>query len=137
MNGEGTLQAGIFLEARIEVEVMGTDKEAVERYLRWLKGPHDRDPEPGFIMPRDYSRCLATAWDLLVSDKSRFLHVRNISSRSGEDFRLCRNYPGQDLHWLEYMTPGGLVMGPEAETPAMAICAAALEACGKKEEESR
>lgn len=75
-----------------------------------------------------YSERLEAAWEVLVSPSSNFKQVRGLSSRSGEDFRLCRGYPDFDVYWLEYMTPAGLRKGPEAKTPALAICLAALEA---------
>lgn len=75
-----------------------------------------------------YSSNLPAAWDVLVKEGSMFLFSRCLSSRGGEDFRLCRDYPEQDKYWLEYMTPGGLRRGPNAKTPALAICLAALDA---------
>lgn len=75
-----------------------------------------------------YSDNLIAAWDILVKEGSRFLFVRRLSSRGGEDFRLCRDYPESETYWLDYMTPGGLRRGPNAATPALAICLAALDA---------
>lgn len=77
---------------------------------------------------RKYSTQLDAAWEVLVKEGSRFLFVRQLSSRGGEDFRLCRDYPACENYWLEYMTPGGTHRGPNAKTPAMAICLAAIDA---------
>jgi|SRR4029079_4158455 hypothetical protein len=77
---------------------------------------------------RKYSSQLEAAWEVLVQEGSRFLFVRRLSSRGGEDFRLCRDYPVSETYWLEYMTPGGLHRGPDAKTPALAICLAAIDA---------
>lgn len=75
-----------------------------------------------------YSDNLLAAWDVLVKEGSRFLFGRRLSSQGGEDFRLCRDYPESETYWLEYMTPEGLRRGPNAPTPALAICLAALDA---------
>lgn len=92
---------------------------------------------PHSALPR-YSENLEAAWDVLVGKRSFFLLARRISSQGGEDFRLCRDYPESETYWLEYMTPGGLRRGPDARTPALAICLAAIEATKRenKPEES-
>ena len=75
-----------------------------------------------------YSDSLDAAWDVLTKEGSRFLFCRRLSSSGGEDFRLCRDYPEQQNYWLEYMVPGAMRRGPNAETAPMAICLAALDA---------
>jgi hypothetical protein len=77
---------------------------------------------------RKYTEQLEAAWEVLVHESSRFVFTRQLSSRGGEDFRLCRDYPECKNYWLEYMTPGGIHRGPNAPTPALAICLAALDA---------
>jgi hypothetical protein len=83
---------------------------------------HDHSPLP------KYSKHLDAAWDVLTKESSRFLFCRRLSSSGGEDFRLCRDYPEQEKYWLEYMVPGAMRRGPNAATPALAICLAALDA---------
>lgn len=80
-----------------------------------------------------YSCCIECAWELLAGNKSWFCVTRGLSSRAGEDFRLCRGYPNTGVYWLEYMTPSGLKQGPKAECASLAICRAALEYLWKKD----
>lgn len=95
--------------------------------------PENQDAvEHGHSPLRKYSSQLEAAWDALVQEGSRFLFVRRLSSYGGEDFRLCRDYPESETYWLEYMTPGGLHRGPNAKTPALAICLAAIDAVAPK-----
>lgn len=95
--------------------------------------PENQDAiDHGHSPLRKYSTQLEAAWEVLVKEDSRFLFVRNLSSRGGEDFHLCRDYPEQETYWLEYMTPAGLRRGPNAKTPALAICLAAIDAVGDK-----
>lgn len=95
--------------------------------------PENQDAiDHGHSPLRKYSTQLEAAWEALVKEGSRFLFVRRLSSCGGDDFRLCRDYPESETYWLEYMTPGGLRRGPDATTPAMAICLAALDAVGGK-----
>lgn len=78
-------------------------------------------------VPR-FSTSLEIAFEVLLDDeKSKFAMVRRLSSRIGEEFRLCRDYPAQWRWWLEYLLPGGLRKGPLARTAPLAICRAALE----------
>lgn len=91
--------------------------------------PENQDAiDHGHSPLRKYTDQLEAAWEVLVGESSRFLFVRRLSSKGGEDFRLCRDYPESETYWLEYMTPGGLRRGPNAKTPAMAICLAAIDA---------
>lgn len=76
-----------------------------------------------------YSTDLNSAWELLTSQHSKFLHFRCLSSRLGHDFRLCRGYPNQDIYYVYYMTPGGHRGGPNANTMPLAICRAAIQCC--------
>lgn len=102
-----------------------------------FKGGHNWNGPGRFIVAK-YSTDIDAAWSVLTTEESdeweihgsNFLHVRGLSSRVGEDFRLCRNYPHQDEYWVEYMTPSGLKKGPIGETMPHAICLAALEAVG-------
>ncbi len=75
-----------------------------------------------------YSTRLDAAWEVLTGARSRFVFTRMLSSNGGEDFRLCRDYPNQDTYWVDWMAPGGLRRGPDAKTPELAICLAALDA---------
>ncbi|MCI0564391.1 MAG: hypothetical protein MN733_38455 [Nitrososphaera sp.] len=90
--------------------------------------PENQDAiEHGHSPLRRYSEQLDAGWEVLLSPSSKFSIWRSLSSCPGEDFKLCLDYPERNTYWLEYMTPGGLKKGPEAKSPAMAICLAALE----------
>jgi len=132
------------LDARIASEVMGLRPcqfTVKNMYSAWATVwqcrcdttqkcyPENKDAIEHAHSPlRKYTSHLESAWEVLTGHFSRFLFVRNLSSRGGEDFRLCRDYPQQETYWLEWMTPGGLRRGPDAKTPALAICLAALDA---------
>lgn len=137
------LEAGRALDIRIARDVLNKRPchfREVAHFSAWATGwqclcktteecyPENQDAIEHAHSPLSkYSQDFRAAWEILTSSTSKFRVFRGLSSRTGADFKLCLDYPQREKYWLEYMTPSGLKTGPEAMTPAMAICLAALE----------
>lgn len=67
-----TLRPGIDLDILVELHVLRTPKEAIDKYLRWMNDPRRMaysapPPEEGYHQPRSVSRFIDVAFNLVVA----------------------------------------------------------------------
>lgn len=66
-----TLRPGLDLNILVEIHVLGTQKESIDKYLRWLRDPARLTysavpPEEGYHQPRQVSQFVEVAMNLIV-----------------------------------------------------------------------
>jgi len=66
-----TLRPSLELNILVEIHVLGTSKEAIDKYLRWLTDParltySAAPPEEGYHQPRPVSQFIDAAMNLVV-----------------------------------------------------------------------
>lgn len=118
------------IDALAAQEVMGWHRESMEMYGNQVAWWRDRGGRQR--MGADEWAPSSTwlhAARLLEDPESQWVVRRHLSSRAGCDYILYKFYT-TGVCWVAYMTPSGMVEGPQAETMPLAITLAALQACG-------